>query len=232
MLSPTKQFTLTAIGNILLLLFLIPVHANGTTVVVIPLTSYEKGVETVTSAGHEWMDRNLGAQRPALNLRDLNAYGGYFQWGRLNDGHAFEISPTTTDLSDTDEPEHNSFIRTSPEPVDWRFPQNNNLWQGANGTNNPCPQGFRVPTRTEWQTEMNSWDPISAHTIFSSPLKLSLAGYRSPGDGSFGGQGMGGYYWSSTVTGERSYCLFFIFSDADIAELRRAFGATVRCIKD
>ena len=38
-------------------------------------------------------------------------------------------------------------------PIDWRTPQNNNLWQGVSGTNNPCPAGFRLPTETELETE-------------------------------------------------------------------------------
>jgi uncharacterized protein (TIGR02145 family) len=37
-------------------------------------------------------------------------------------------------------------------PYDWRVPQNDNLWQGVDGTNNPCPEGWRIPTQTEWAT--------------------------------------------------------------------------------
>jgi hypothetical protein len=130
-------------------------------VVVIPLNSSARdygGVQVVTSAnGQVWMDRNLGALRAALNKADPDAYGGYFQWGRLNDGHAWPSSSTTTTLSNSDVPGHDSFITVNSSPYDWRSPQNDSLWQGVSGINNPCPAGFRLPTAVEWETERASW---------------------------------------------------------------------------
>ena len=96
--------------------------------------------------GAEWMDRNLGASRVATAIDDQSSYGYLYQWGRGNDGHQDRGSGITSTLSDSDNPGHGQFILTSSSPNDWRSPQNDNLWQGVNGINNPCPAGFRVPT--------------------------------------------------------------------------------------
>ena len=67
-------------------------------------------VGTIISAGQIWMDRNLGASRVAINSTDSEAYGDYYQWGRLADGHEKSTSQTTGELSTTDVPSHGNFI--------------------------------------------------------------------------------------------------------------------------
>jgi hypothetical protein len=84
-----------------------------------------------------WLDRNLGATQVATSSTDSNAYGWLYQWGRATDGHQIRTSVTTPTLSSTDQPINNNFIITSITPDDWRNPQNNNLWQGVDGINNP-----------------------------------------------------------------------------------------------
>ena len=96
--------------------------------------------------GKIWMDRNLGATRVATSPTDAASYGDYYQWGRGADGHQKITSATTTTLSSADQPGNGSFILA---PDDWRSTQNDNLWQGVSGTNNPCPSGYRLPTLTE-----------------------------------------------------------------------------------
>ena len=81
-------------------------------VVVIPLGSDDcdcNNIQTVTSAGQVWMDRNLGAFRVAQSEDDYQAYGWLYQWGRLADGHEIRSSPTTTTLSSGDMPGHGDF---------------------------------------------------------------------------------------------------------------------------
>ncbi len=186
---------------------------------------------TVSHNGECWMDRNLGATQVATAYNDANAYGDLFQWGRLADGHQNRTSGTTTTLSSTDVPGHDKFILTSSSPYDWRSPQNNNLWQGVSGTNNPCPSGWRIPTEAEWTLERASWSPQDYNGAFASPLKLTVAGYRSS-NGSLGNVGSNGYYWSSTVSGTYARRLAFNSSNASMNYYDRADGFSVRCIKD
>ena len=160
---------------------------------------------TNPETGKTWMDRNLGASRAATSSTDEEAYGDLYQWGRAADGHqVVRTSGTTSALSDSDTPGHGDFILAPDSPRDWRSPQNDNLWQGVNGTNNPCPPVYRLPSEVEWQEERESWSSNDAAGAFGSPLKLPVAGFRSRSDGSLRSVGSLGSYWSSTVDGTSS----------------------------
>ncbi len=189
---------------------------------------------TNPATGKIWMDRNLGASQAATSSTDSNAYGDLYQWGRRSDGHQCRTSPTTNTLSSVDQPANGSFILPTNAPVaDWRSPQNDNLWQGVNGVNNPCPSGYRLPTGAELLAERTSWG--AANNIFgafASPLKLPAAGYRDPGNGSLLTVGTSGLYWSSLVYFNSAYNLGFVFSNAYVNPTSRAYGLSVRCLKD
>jgi uncharacterized protein (TIGR02145 family) len=193
---------------------------------------------TNPKTGKNWIDRNLGASRVATSSTDIESYGDLYQWGRGTDGHQKRTSATTTTRSNTDVPGNGNFIITTNDPFDWRSPQNNNLWQGVNGINNPCPVGYRIPTEAEWNTERLSWISNNAAGAYASPLKLPMAGLRLLESGSIatdGGYGGYGRYWSSTISSANSIYLYFGSDYAGVdpteAELR-AFGFSVRCIKD
>jgi len=187
---------------------------------------------TNPSTGKTWMDRNLGAAQVATSSTDANSYGDLYQWGRRADGHQCRTSATTTTLSSTDQPVHGDFILANSGNYDWRSPQNDNLWQGINGVNNPCPSGYRLPTNAELDAERLSWSQNNSAGAFASPLKLPMAGYRYNSDGSLFNVGTYGYYWSSTVNGTYAYNLYFFSSFADMFDFNRAYGLTVRCLKD
>ncbi len=184
------------------------------------------------ATGRTWMDRNLGASRAATSSTDSQSYGDLYQWGRPADGHQLRNSPTTSTLSSSDQPGHGSFILAPNSPYDWRSPQNDNLWQGVNGVNNPCPAGYRLPTEAEWEEERQSWSSSNAAGAFASPLKLPMAGYRGSSSGSLVPVGAGGDYWSGTVSGTYARVLFFNSSYAGMFSDGRADGFAVRCTKD
>ncbi len=214
------------------------VATAANTVVVIPLSKTAVTTciapDEVRSAGYCWKDRNLGATRVALSSTDTHAYGSRYQWGRLGDGHQnYNPSATTDTLSGSDVPGHNNFIKVLADHGDWRIPQNNNLWQGVSGDNNPCPQGFRIPTETEFEAEIASWGVNdNAVGALASPLHLVLAGYRSRGSGSINFVGVEGRYWSSTIDSSESRKLHFTGNGAIMTNGTRAFGYSVRCLKD
>jgi hypothetical protein len=178
------------------------------------------------------MDRNLGASQVATSSTDPASYGDLYQWGRGADGHQLRTSATTTTLSGTDVPGHGDFIVPSGNPIDWRSPQNDNLWQGETGVNNPCPTGFRIPTEVEWNEEIASWSSLDAAGAFASPLKLPAAGGRSRYSGLLSSVGFSGVYWSSTtVDGLYSRALYYNLN-AEVGNFFRASGMSCRCIKD
>lgn len=117
-------------------------------------------------------------------------------------------------------------------PFDWLNSHNDNLWQGVNGTNNPCPSGFRLPTETEWETERASWSSNDRDGAWDSPLKLQLAGHRNSNLGFLSSVGSIGSYWSSTVDGLNASHLFFYNGRANVNFNYRANGLSVRCIQD
>jgi len=184
------------------------------------------------TTGKVWMDRNLGASRVATNTNDDKAWGDFYQWGRLKDGHQCRNSSTTATLSSTDIPGHANFITNSN---DWRSPQNDNLWQGTNGgMNNPCPSGYRLPTYTELDAERASWSAQTGDAAFNSPLKLTVGGRRHV-DGSWIGSA-NGYLWTSTLLSSTSTRVLVFWSWGlgwnDFFSGSRGTGCTVRCIKN
>lgn len=208
---------------------------------------------TNPSTGRTWMDRNLGATRVATSSTDHLGYGSLYQWGRGSDGHeliswsnsttgARVNNGTTTTFSSTDQPGNADFILAPNPPYDWRNTSNNNLWQGVNGTNNPCPSGYRLPTQAEWETERLSWSSQNAAGAFASPLKLPMAGIFDTyinANGSFRLQSTYGWYWSSTTNFNNgcncniSERLYFTSGSVDNdTDSGRSNAFSVRCIKD
>ncbi len=175
----------------------------------------------------------------ATAYNDSEAYGDLYQWGRGTDGHEKRSSSTTSTISTTDNPGNDQFITSASTPYDWISPQNNNLWQGVNGINNPCPPGFRLPTDTEWVTELHSWINGNREGAYESPLKLTAAGYKSHDNGEVTFEAVFGRYWSSTyfistlpISFEDGIVFQFHSSGAHFESRFRVEGSSVRCLKD
>lgn len=191
-------------------------------------------VLVVGCPGTFWMDRNLGASQAATASNDALAYGDLYQWGRSEDGHQLRTSNESIleAVSANDDPEHGDFIITVTLPGDWRIPQNDNLWQGETGINNPCPSGMRIPTQTEVNCERLSWSSQDAAGAFSSSLKLTVAGRRFLTNGDLAYVGDTGDYWTSTTQGTDAWLLRFTSLSVTVGFFYRATGMSIRCIKD
>lgn len=188
---------------------------------------------TVTNpvTGKIWMDRNLGASHVATGSNDTASYGYLFQWGRAADGHQLRTAGTTNTLSGSSTPGHNLFICSNGSPVDWLTLQNDNLWQGASDVNNPCPEGFRLPTEAEFSAERACWISQNATGAFASALKLPTAGSRH-NTGYIFGEGSVGNYWCSSVDGTFSRRFYFGSTNSETFSTWRASGLCVRCIQE
>jgi len=183
--------------------------------------------------GRIWMDRNLGASQVATSSTDELAFGDLYQWGRFSDGHQCRDSETTTVLAPSPLNTDNLFIINFSDPYDWLEDEDESLWQGSDGPNNPCPAGFRLPTIEEWNEEAATWDSQDQVGAFNSPLKLTMGGARVLGSGPTD-IGVLGYYWSSSVESSerRSNNMGFSSTFYGNSESRRYHGYCIRCIKE
>ncbi len=185
--------------------------------------------------GRCWMDRNLGANKIAESTTDEQSYGGFYQWGRNTDGHQVVTSGTVQTLSPNTNPTHSDFITVQNAPYDWTSAPNNNLWNGLNAINNPCPTGWRIPTSDEFVEEMTLWTNLNNFGAFESALRLPSGGVRGYLSGSRQNVGSWASYWTSeafTSANANVKMLNVESTQAQIVNTYRAIGANVRCIKD
>jgi len=193
---------------------------------------------TNPTTGKIWMDRNLGASQVAISPSDAASFGSLYQWGRFSDGHQCRTSSTdntlaTTEVPNAGNPWDGKFILVPNPGNDWLTPQNNTLWQGVNGINNPCPTGYRLPTQAEWQAEHGTWSSQDLTGAFNSVLKLPTAGYRLRTTGGIFSTGTTGDYWSSTTNGTQGMHLEFNSTSANAWMVSdRGHGFSIRCIKN
>jgi hypothetical protein len=116
-------------------------------------------------------------------------------------------------------------------------PETNTDWDMT--TANPCPSGYRVPTRLEWGYVLNNntitkpgtW--INNAANYSSGMKvgnslfLPAAGYRDGSDGGLAYRGSYGYYWSSNT-----FFLTFFSSNQRFNSSYSTLGFPVRCVEE
>ncbi|MCT3918035.1 hypothetical protein HZQ04_18415 [Elizabethkingia anophelis] len=129
----------------------------------------------------------------------------------------------------------------------WNVPDlSGNPWNSGTDTNpiktdkDPCPSGYRVPTKSEWQkiiesnnfTRIGSW--VSSPSNYGAAIKygdrllLPIAGYRVNTDGRLSDRGDSGRYFASTngenLVIEPGYIL--------VGNSNRTHGFSIRCIAE
>ena len=226
-------------------------YDNGST------TMYEHNLIYVPVVGEDgkiWLNNNLGADYANVNsanfnpgqqataYNDYHAYGSLFQWGRKPDGH--EIVVWTSATSGTQKYGYTTIQSDEPADAmsifggayDWRVHPDGTLWDPQTGANNPCPNGFTVPTASEVATYVQA----SGLKLFGDLIKSGLR-FCTPGDNG------GDYYATTSNTSHRTslhtsipdvsnFCYVFSFTDVDspmqtyAVRANRWNSKSVRCI--
>jgi len=157
---------------------------------------------TPQTAGKIWVQANLGALRVAESSADTDSYGWYYNWGKPTDGHQFSNSPVSGTRFNSDTPTPGIYSATDGITF-WQNDsyKNSNLWSGVNGINNPCPSGWRLPTKSEWETLLSTSPAITnSSTAFSSNLKLPASMGRDRTYGNIMGSNTNNLYWSGDAS--------------------------------
>ena len=170
--------------------------------------------------------------------------GIYWQWGNLTESADGPVGPGTGN-SQTNEDTTIGWVNASAP---------NDSWLDASKTgNDPCPPGFRVPTKDQWNGVLihnlvsnapgSTWiKSISNYTSgkkFGSYLMLPASGWRD-GDptgskGALDDRGNTGQYWSSTEQGSINIISEYLFFDNNQIVVGQSFrnnGHPVRCIAE
>ncbi|MDX8572362.1 FISUMP domain-containing protein [Elizabethkingia sp. HX QKY] len=190
----------------------------------------------------EFMCHNLGADMSADPFTPSAAiHGAKYQWGAQT-GEAGRY------ISQSDDQTNSGAISgwyTTAKP--------NGPWSDTSKTaNDPCPDGYRVPTEAQWQgvlmnnnvEKVGSWANDGNYTTalyFRNPsnvrtLMLPAAGNRHYTDGALNSRGSSGGYWSSNGATQTARELSIIDRITDLEVkmfyMYQTVGNSVRCIAE
>ncbi len=212
-----------------------------------------------STASKEFLCHNLGADtslNPHVPVVGLN--GAYIQWGKrgpnttgvssidwqtaANDGpNGFAAAPTAANANAGSIP---NWSTVGASNYSWRTAA------GAKTANDPCPQGFRVPTGTELtglianNTASRTGTFTNSNTNYGAALHFGpnsstktltwpATGGRNNSGGAIQNRGSGGYYISSTESGNINVVnIAFDNINAVNNASPRLVGYPVRCIAE
>ena len=106
-------------------------------------------------------------------------------------------------------------------------------------SNDPCPTGWRVPTKSELEGLLSSdynWTdtPVNGY-IFgsgSNTIFLPFVGWRNNSDGALFFPGNAGEYWSSTSYDEDNSYFLGLGDGESVYHCERNYGMSVRCVAE
>lgn len=195
--------------------------------------------------GKIWLNNNLGANysrithekfnpiHQAFSKNDYNAYGNLYQWQRPADGHEIRININsmpiilhpitgiTRDKANSWKPDHNKMIQTYGDSMWTNSELQENLWK-KDGENNPCPFGFHVPSKEEWDALSN--DDYNLLNLPYTGFYYDFSSHISPG--------LAPSYWTSTILSNNMGQAFLNFGHRNYRTYGQTIPLAVRCTQD
>jgi uncharacterized protein (TIGR02145 family)/uncharacterized repeat protein (TIGR02543 family) len=174
--------------------------------------------------------------------------GGWWQWGRKGpDANQWYTTNTANFAHGPTGPNEDSDEGNTNYIIGWsQTYAPGDSWSDTQKTaDDPCPDGFRVPTKIEWdgvvsnntQGASGTWGcsvfNYGGAKFFGNKLMLPAAGSRDGPSGYSTNRGCGGHYWSSTAsTDDRAWLLSILDVNAAMFSYYRVYGLSVRCIEE
>lgn len=166
-----------------------------------------------------WITSNLGADHQATAVNDATEESAGWYW-QFNRKQGYKHDGTTRTPSTV-------WINSIFENSDWLI------------TNDPCNielgDGWRIPTKAEWDNVDAGGNWTNWNGPWNSNLKMHVAGCLSGQDGSLEGRGQNGIYWTTLQDASWSAWNFYfdhlnshtaLYTDGKMA------GYSIRCVKE
>ena len=193
-------------------------HVAGTVAPVNKTVTYGTVTNIVGDLSTCWITQNLGSDIQATAVNDATeaAAGWYWQFNRMQ-GYMHDGTTRTPGTT---------WINNIDEESDWSL------------SNDPCRielgTTWRLPTYFEWYNVSTSQEWEDWNGPWNSGLYMHAAGVLYSYDGSLISRGGIGNYWSGSqasypTVGQQ---LIFTSTSSDINWGDKAYGETIRCIKD
>lgn len=157
-----------------------------------------------------------------------------YEWTTVNSATWWNISGTLSNQTDL----QTALDAKQDELNAW---QGISIWtvQDYSAMRWPSPEGFHIPTNTEWQAIYDAgvslWIFDSTDgTKISTYLKMPMAGYRRYNNLAFSQRGSYGEYWASVYNNTNTAYNFLIGSSiiSPQGTANRSYGTSIRCLKD
>ncbi len=215
------------------------------------------GAFVASGVWKEFMCHNLGAVQSADPFAlswQLN--GNYYQWGRNPSCFGIDgtdaANPCSSPVYGAAAPWGNTTANDNAGAISgWNTTAAGaGAWlDGAKTANDPCPAGFRLPTRAQWEGVRNSslnsitytGSFTQGTTNYTSAMRvgqtllLPAAGIRDTVTGSLGtlsGRGDMGRYWSSAQSGNNAWLIHIASFSSNMQTRHTSNGFSVRCVAD